>query len=129
MARSVGIAAIHREGSIPTGCTSLVGLKRNELCEVQIMGWNDGMHCDDHIDNPETPEVLNVWLKFARSPGHGLQLPEPHPRLFADYEGERVRLTMASRLGDVGITQRLDAEFGYELRVMLDALTNFSENP
>ncbi len=90
---------------------------------------NRSMHCDDYIDDAATPGPLRVWLQFARSPGHGLHTPDPHPRLFADHEGERVRLTMASRLGDVGITQRLDAEFGYERRVMLDELSNFGETP
>jgi hypothetical protein len=41
--------------------------------------------------------------------------------------GARVRVVMASRLGDVGITPKLDTEHGYAARVMLDDLTDFSD--
>jgi hypothetical protein len=86
-------------------------------------------HCDDYIDDPATPKALRKYLDFARSPGHGLLLPKPHPTLFADHEGTRVRVTMASRLGDVGITTDLTAEEGYKLRVTVCQLSNFSEMP
>jgi len=36
---------------------------------------------------------------------------------------------VASRLGDVGITTDLDREFGYERRVAVRSLSNFSEVP
>lgn len=85
--------------------------------------------CDDYIDDPTAPEALRKYLEFARAPAHGQLLPKPHPRLFADYEGKRVRVTMASRLGDVGITTDLGAELGYERRVLVSALSNFSETP
>jgi hypothetical protein len=86
-------------------------------------------HCDHYIDDPAAPEPLRKFLAFARSPAHGQLLPPPHPVLYADHEGRRVRVTMASRLGDVGITTDLDAEFGYEQRVRVSALSNFSEAP
>jgi hypothetical protein len=70
-----------------------------------------------------------VWLEFARSPAHGLLLSKPHPRLFADYGAARVRVTMASRLGDVGITCDFDAEVGYNERVGVHELTNFGVDP
>lgn len=86
-------------------------------------------HCDDYIDDPAAPAVLRAYLAFARAPAHGLLLPRPHPRLFADRDGQRVRVTMASRLGDVGITTNLAAESGYQLRVLVRQLSNFSEEP
>jgi len=39
----------------------------------------------------------------------------------------RVKVVMASRFGDVGITGDLTAENGYDLRVPVEALSNFSE--
>lgn len=69
------------------------------------------------------------YLAFARAPSHGQLLPKPHPRLFADHEGRRVRVTMASRFGDVGITADFTAEMGYERRVPVSQLSNFSEVP
>ena len=86
-------------------------------------------HCDDYIDDPAEPDVLRKYLAFARAPAHGQLLPKPHPRLYADYKGQRVRVTMASQLGDVGISTDLDAEFGYERRTHVHALSNFSETP
>ena len=86
-------------------------------------------HCDDYIDDPAAPAALRKFLAFARAPAHGQLLPRPHPTLFADHEGKRVRVTMASRFGDVGVTSDLAAEVGYETRVPVSQLTGFSEAP
>lgn len=86
-------------------------------------------HCDDYIDDATAPMVLRRFLERARSPGHGLTSPEPFPQLFADYEGNRVRVTMASRLGDVGVTTDMTAEHGYLWRVAVEDLTNFGGEP
>jgi hypothetical protein len=86
-------------------------------------------HCDDYIDDPTAPVVLRKYLEFARAPAHGQLLPRPHPRLFADHKGRRVRVTMASRFGDVGVTTDFTAEMGYELRVPVSQLDNFAEAP
>ena len=85
--------------------------------------------CDDYIDDESAPAALRKFLAFARAPAHGQLLPKPHPTLFADHAGTRVRVTMASRFGDVGITSDLGADFGYEHRVLVRALSNFSEAP
>ena len=63
---------------------------------------------------------------------------EPYPKLFATYNGEgwrgvekgdRVRVVMASRLGDVGCTKNLEADSGYQLRTSVDNLSEFSDRP
>lgn len=92
-------------------------------------GAEEFVHCDDYIDDPAAHPALRKYLAFARAPAHGLLLPKPHPTLFADYEGRRVRVTVASRFGDVGITTDLSAEFGYEERVLVSQLGNFAERP
>lgn len=84
-------------------------------------------HCDDYIEDPAVPSALRKFLELARAPAHGQLLPKPHPQLFADHEGKRVRVTMASRLGVVGITSDFSADMGYESRVCVDQLSNFSE--
>ena len=86
-------------------------------------------HCDDYIEDPSAPAALRKFLEFARAQAHGQLLPKPHPKLYADYEGTRVRVTVASRFGDVGITTHLDAEVGYERRVLVRSLSNFAETP
>lgn len=108
-------------------------------------------HCDDYIDDETQPECLRAFLRFNRAPAieqHG----EP-PALYANLReaatgrsylgywngnepamqevplsaGQRVRVVMASRFGDVGITPHLGARNGYVLRVPVDALDNFSQ--
>lgn len=86
-------------------------------------------HCDDYIDDEDQPPALRVFLERARSPAHGMLEREPYPKLFADYRRKRVRVVMASRHGDVGITSDLTAECGYEWRVEIAKLSNFSDSP
>lgn len=83
-------------------------------------------HCDDYIDDPEQPECLRKFLDHGRSPAHGSLRDEPRPTLFAKYHGEPVRVVMASRLGDVGITSDLNAEYGYVRRVAVADLSDFT---
>lgn len=86
-------------------------------------------HCDDYIDDESAPQALRTWLERARRPAHGMTSDAPYPKLFADHEGCRVRVVMASRFGDVGITEMLNATTGYSKRVSVDQLTNFSDVP
>jgi len=96
-------------------------------------------HCDDYIDDELSPVCLRAFLSRARSPGHGLHSPEPFPKLFATYcgkqewrdikPGDRVRVVMASRMGDVGVTKNLDAEHGYDARFPVEDLADFKDSP
>jgi hypothetical protein len=83
-------------------------------------------HCDDYIDDTTAPECLRAFLDYARSPAHGALRHGPKPKLFATHKGKRVRVTMASRFGDVGITTKLGQEYGYEKRVAVSELSRFS---
>jgi hypothetical protein len=92
-----------------------------------------GRHCDDYISDKTQPKCLRKFLLYKRIPAYwavkrwksswGL------PVLFATHKGARVRVNMASRFGDVGITTNLQALNGYELRVSLEELSDFSESP
>lgn len=97
-----------------------------------------GKHCDDYIDDPTQPECLRKFLTYARSPAHGYYLDGPKPTLFATYNEpdgpggrkgkcRRVRVTMASRLGHVGITSNLERHTGYDWGVSVSDLCHFSE--
>lgn len=102
-------------------------------------------HCDDVIDDPAQPDCLRRYLGWARLPAVCMYPPkdekwvspelrphiwrEPKPKLFADHDGKRVRVVMASRFGDVGITTDLAVEHGYSARVAVAALSNFSDQP
>ncbi len=86
-------------------------------------------HCDDWIDDPNAPECLRKFLERARQPAHGMLDKSEFPKLFANYKGQRVRVVMASRFGDVGISTNLVAEHGYSDRVKVGSLTDFSDKP
>lgn len=95
-------------------------------------------HCDDYIDDPTQPECLRAFLRRARSPAHGHLSDEPYPVLFATYTGkpwrgidpgDRVRVVMASRMGDVGITKNHYAASGYEARCSVEHLERFDTAP
>lgn len=104
-------------------------------------------HCDDYIDDAMQPFVLRRFLHWARLPAVCKYLPAPEhedyvdeelrpfiwrrpaPKLFADFEGRRVRVTMASRFGDVGISRDLTGDGGYFKRVAVEDLGNFGDEP
>lgn len=84
-------------------------------------------HCDDILYDKSLPECVLEFLKVERSHAHGLGLEKK--TLYATHEESRVRVTMASRFGDVGITYNLSKEIGYDKRVFLCELTDFNETP
>ena len=104
-----------------------------------IDNWMNGhKHCDDYIDDESADGFLRDFLYFHRLPAVDrgkLESDDRYmvPRLFADYTDsgitKRVRVVMASRFGDVGITPDLKASHGYVARVAVDQLTNFSNSP
>lgn len=96
-------------------------------------------HCDEYIDDPNAPQVLRDFLRYARSAGHGFGLDakvcwatvKPAPAELEKFlitkgvpPGTRVRLCMASRFGDVGINST-GAPNGYVARLPVEALTDF----
>ena len=89
-------------------------------------------HCDDYINEFGAPNVLKWFIFINRLPASEMMLCRINgvkPALFADHKGRRVRVVMASRLGDVGITENLDAEDGYQKRVVVADLANFGDKP
>lgn len=89
-------------------------------------------HCDDYISDYRAPKVLRFFLIIQRLPAIDQGICREfgvEPKLFADYKGKRYRVNMASRLGDVGITDKLDKDMGYDIRVAVADLENFSDKP
>jgi hypothetical protein len=89
-------------------------------------------HCDDYINDSGTPECLRWFLLINRLPAVASALCYARgvrPVLFATLDGKRVRVVMASRLGDVGITDELERDHGYQQRTWIELLSNFSEVP
>jgi hypothetical protein len=89
-------------------------------------------HCDDYIHDGCVSIKLRAWLLVNRMPAIDKLVLDAYgfrPKLFATYCGRRVRVVMASRFGDVGVTAKLDDENGYQERVPVDALSNFGDAP
>lgn len=88
-----------------------------------------------HVDDfwYDHRKVVRDWVQYHRSPADkksemlraGLK-----PRLFATLDGERVELTMASRIGDVGWRRPGTKVVCYQERGRsLADFTDFSEEP
>ena len=92
-----------------------------------------GKHCDDYIRDKSQPKCLRKFLLYHRIPATWRFCRWKDswgtPSLFAMYKGEPVRVQMASRFGDVGITTKMNQKNGYELRVNVEDLTDFLEGP
>lgn len=79
---------------------------------------------------PWTPHRPNEWptrfatvkRDIAATKFHGWDNGEACKSKYTITAGTRVKIVMASRFGDVGITDDLMAEHGYVARVGLDAL-------
>lgn len=96
-------------------------------------------HCDDYIKDKSQPKCLRKFLLYNRIPPdwkiERWKKSWGVPVLFAELKpiggGKRwkkVRVVMASRFGDVGITRYLDQERGYQQRVFLEDLRKFSNS-
>lgn len=93
-------------------------------------------HCDNYIWRLSAPTPLRFWLLINRLPAlERIMAREAgcDPQCYATYkDGDMhriVRLTMASRMGDIGISYDLRRSMGYDKRVMVASLTDFRLKP
>lgn len=92
-----------------------------------------GCHVDNFISvgKYHTPEenYARFVLMLMRLPA-GMQMAfAEHTRqykLFCTVDGKRYRVTMASRLGDIGINENPYADSGYSRRVLIKSCSNWS---
>lgn len=114
------------------------------------------VHCDDLIDDESQPACLRAYLEYNRRPAIDKNLSEAEePTLFATLKtdtygesylghwhskgpvmqpmpmkaGQIVRVVMASRFGDVGITPVLKNAAGYVARLAVSDLEHFADSP
>jgi hypothetical protein len=98
----------------------------------------DPTHVDDWVDAFDTGKQ-SVGQKYARfclflyrlAAVFQMDWPEwiKKHKLFCTYEGKRFRMTGASRMGDVWITKDFDRDTGYDMRVLVDDCSDWSDNP
>ena len=92
-------------------------------------------HCMDvgfiphkHESWPHRYAELKIDTKIRWWNGHYRKKGVPEFTYEVLPAGSTVKIVMASRFGDVGITPRLDEEYGYQARVTLDDLTNLRKD-
>jgi hypothetical protein len=97
-----------------------------------------GKHAYDYIIDwkDKVPEFVRRWLIINTLPAieqnvlKGIRQGGGYnPTVFAKLDGKVVKLMMASRLGDIGVAYNLNRETGYDKRVYLEELSDFSETP
>jgi hypothetical protein len=96
----------------------------------------DKTHIDDWIGYGAmtgTPDPVVWWFHIHRLPATlkfiAMRVGNCPKAVFATHDGKRVRVVMASRLGDVGITDNLKADCGYSKRVFIDDLSELRTLP
>lgn len=112
----------------------LVLLSQTEEGEV----IKDG-HVDEFIETPVFPSIENMnlrlamwFLNYKRMPAHMQTsfadfMEGGKMVILCDYEGNTYRCTGASRLGDVWLTSDFSQAYGYEKRVNINSLSNWSK--
>lgn len=87
------------------------------------------MHVDDFIDRRKTDPYASFFFMLQRLPA-SLQFKfaefiEQY-QLYCTYQGERYRVTGASSLGDIWLTQDFSQSTGYRKRVDVWECSQFS---
>lgn len=90
-------------------------------------------HVDDFIDGHFLQDCYARWvLNLLRMPAC-LQIDfKPwisQYKLFCVYQGEWYRVTVASRLGDIGLSRDFEADCGYTVRVDVSQCSDWSPKP
>jgi hypothetical protein len=86
-------------------------------------------HVDDFLDDPTSDPYAAQWLELFRRPAIDKMRAPNKEKLFATYEGRRYRVIGCSQLGDVWLTADFARENGYDKRVDVDTLSEWSPTP
>lgn len=92
-------------------------------------------HVDDFIDknigNETYARFMLNYFRLSAILNSDFSEFMKDKKLFATYEGQRYRVTGASRMGDVWLRKDLERNTGYDakLRVMVDDLSDWSPTP
>jgi len=91
------------------------------------------VHVDDFVNEYGNKERYARWFFFLHRLPAILKTEFSEwigqYRLFCNYEDKRYRVTGASRMGDVWLTEDFKRDVGYELRVDLNKCKNWSQIP
>jgi hypothetical protein len=152
-----GIVYMHSGGfrcGTPSSSETLIKTVELEVDECDDCD-EPAVHVDDILDDRFANNALKAFLYIMRAPAHVQAAFKDKPRLFAKLSkdvhyysddllraedffqcepdltipaGTIVRVVMASRMGDLGITTDLSKSHGYTARVLADVLTDFTDD-
>jgi hypothetical protein len=94
------------------------------------------LHVDDWVTYHSDPKSPEAYAKFffvlSRLPAGMAGVFHEHTKqfqLYCTYNGKRYRVTGASRLGDIWLSEDLSREVGYNLRVYANEVTDWGPAP
>ena len=101
------------------------------------------VHVDDWLDypgkefyTPQTNDNNKLYAKFVldymRMPSfkiQGYRSFMQDNKLFCTYNNQRYRVTMASRMGTIGLRRDMDADCGYDVNAFVNQCTSWSNKP
>ncbi len=102
------------------------------MAEMQLR--TTPLHVDDFVDSGTGDMGIHyarLMLGIMRMPSHGIALDSltKRFRLFCTYNGERYRVVMASRMGDIGLSKHFEQDTGYSIRVAVTDCREWSAAP
>ncbi len=94
----------------------------------------DWTHVDEFVEQgtgDASVHYARLMLGTMRMPGHGLALHAltRHFRLFCTHAGKRYRVVMASRMGDIGLSEHFEQATGYQIRAGVDDCSEWGATP
>lgn len=92
-------------------------------------------HVDDFIDfgfsNDDKEEIYARWVlnhfRLSANLKYTFNDLMKDNKLFCYYRGNKMRVTGASRLGDIWLTNNFDKDIGYDIRVSVDDIASWSK--
>jgi hypothetical protein len=93
---------------------------------THIYDWLDEPPAEMSAGEKFAREFLNEFTKPACEKNHAML---DATKLFCTYQGKRYRCTGASRMGDVWLTADFNRGTGYDLRIEVDGITEWSNAP
>jgi hypothetical protein len=92
------------------------------------------MHIDEWLEIPSRngneayAKFVLTYFRYPAWMNHACYPWMKQFKLFCTYKGERYRVTGASRLGDIWLTNDPNREVGYHLRIFVEDCSNWTDD-
>lgn len=96
------------------------------------MNQVDIRHVDEFIDDPKEDAYARwvfMYFRFSAVFQRDFKIFWEGHKLFCNYRDRRWRVTGASRMGDVWLTEDFSQETGYQKRVFIEYCSHWDKKP